>query len=290
MIDENLIFIILITVFIIFIITKQPKLIGISLLILIIYCIYKRNFTNPLDFTTYIKNKIIETFETCSSTNMAYCNNTNANSNNMSFLPDIIRGAIPLLNDNTNDNTNDLTKVKLKLEDYTIDKRIKIGIETFTIEEMIKDVPMLLDYKMYLDRLIKFVLYIKTDDNIQKDFLAKKLCQNISKVFYNAYNTVNNKKYPINTYTELLYSQMQFNESLNIFTFLGLNEFDNNKIIEFQKEFKNMNNKLNEYVIEKVNDITLNDYDITTSFLPRNGEPLGISTSDIYMDNNYADL
>jgi hypothetical protein len=39
-----------------------------------------------------------------------------------------------------------------------------------------------------------------------------------------------------------------------------------------------MNKNLNEFVIEKVNDITPNDYDITTSFLPRPGEPLGISS------------
>ena len=75
---------------------------------------------------------------------------------------------------------------------------------------------------------------------------------------------------------------MQFIESLNILKFLGLNESDDNKIREFGKEFNTMNKKLNEFVIEKVNDITPNDYDITTSFLPRPGEPHGVySTSSI---------
>ena len=285
MINENVLFILLITIFIIFIVNKYPKIILIIGFTVIFYWVYIQNFTNPKEFLLYVKNKAIETFETCSNSNMAYCD-SDGNKSNMTFLPDIMRSAIA----NNNDNINDNTKIKLKLEDYTIDKRVKIGNEAITIEAMIKAVPILLDYKMYLDRLIKFVINIKTDDNIQKDFLAKKLCNNMTKVFYNAYNTVNNKVYPINTYNDLLYSQLQFNESLNIYTFLGLNEFDNHKLLEFQKEFKGMNDKLNEYVVEKVNDITPNDYDISTSFLPRKGEPVGVHSNDIDMNSNYTDL
>jgi len=211
---------------------------------------------------------------------MAYCDN-DGNKSNMTFLPSIVRSALPN-NNNVTNNINDPNDITLKLEDYTIDKRVKFGNEEITIDVMISEVPLLLDYKMYLDTLIKFLLNIKTDDNIQKDFLAKKLCSNMTRVFYNAYNTVTNKVYPINTYNDLLYSQMQFIESLNILTFLGLNESDDNKIREFGKEFNTMDKKLNEFVIEKVNDITPNDYDITTSFLPRPGEPIGInSTSSI---------
>ena len=283
MIDENVLFIILFSIVIIFIFNKYPRIVLTIILTIIIYLLYIRNFTNPKEFLLYIKNKAIETFETCSTSNMAYCD-SDGNKSNMTFLPDIMRSAM------SNDNINENTKIKLKLEDYTLDKRVKIGNEDISIEDMIKSVPILLDYKMYLDRLIKFVINIKTDDNIQKDFLAKKLCNNMTKVFYNAYNTVNNKVYPINTYNDLLYSQLQFNESLNIYTFLGLNEYDNHKLLEFQKEFKDMNDKLNEFVVEKVNDITPNDYDITTSFLPRKGEPIGITSNDIDMNSNYADL
>ena len=282
MIDENLVFIILITVFIIFIINKQPKLIGTILLIIIFYCIYKQYFTNPHEFALFIKNKVKETFEPCSISNTGYCN-SDGSSSNMTFLPDILRSAIP----NNSNNINDISKVKLKLEDYTIDKRVKLGNEQITIDEIIRDVPQLLDYKIYLETVIKFVLNIKTDDTIQKDFLAKKIRYNMTKIFYNAYNTVNNKTYPINTYNDLIYSQLEFNESLNIFIFLGLNEYDNNKIIEFQKEFKNMNVKLNEYIVERVNDITPSDYDITTSFLPRQGDPVCISNNNIDIYSNY---
>ena len=275
MIDENLVFVILVTVFVIFIINKQPKLVATFFLIMIIYYLYKRNFTNPREFTTFIQNKVKEAFEPCSVSNMGYCDSeTNSRFGDTTFLPDIMRSAPP------NNSINNLNNVKIKLEDYTIDKRLNVGKEAISIDEMISSVTLLLDYKLYLETLIKFVLSIKTDDTIQKDFLAKKLQNNMTKVFYNAYNTVNNKTYPINTYNELVYSQLQFNETLNIFTFLGLNEVVNNKLLKFQKEFNTMNEKLNEYIIEKVNDIMPNDYDITTSFLPRKGEPMGVSTID----------
>ena len=274
MIDENLVFIILVTVFIIFIVNKQPKLIATICLVLIVYILYKRNFTNPREFTTFIQNKVKEAFEPCSVSNTAYCDSdTNSSFGDTTFLPDIMKSA-------SSNNINNINNVKIKLEDYTIDKRLKLGKEAISIDEMISAVPLLLDYKMYLETLIKFVLSIKTDDTIQKDFLAKKLQNNMTKVFYNAYNTVMNKTYPINTYNDLVYSQLQFNQTLNIFTFLGLNEFEDNKLLEFQKQFNTMNDKLNEYVIEKVNDITPQDYDITTSFLPRKGEPMGVSTLD----------
>ena len=51
-----------------------------------------------------------------------------------------------------------------------------------------------------------------------------------------------------------------------------------------------MNDKLNEYVIQKVNNIVPNDYNITTSFLPRKGEPIGVSELDNNMGLSYMDL
>jgi len=106
----------------------------------------------------------------------------------------------------------------------------------------------------------------------------------MTKVFYNAYNTVNDNKYPINTYNELLYSQRNFDDTLNIFVFLGMNDKDNKDLLKLQKEFKDLNNKLNEFIIEKVNDIMTNDYDITTSFLPQKDEPQGINIFDNYVN------
>ena len=108
-------------------------------------------------------------------------------------------------------------------------------------------------------------------------------------IFYNAYNTVNEKSYPINTYNDLLYSEREFDDTLNIFVFLGMNESDSYTLSLLQKEFKSLNDKLNEFVIEKVNDILPNDYDITTSFLPTKDEPSAISPLDYYisLDKSY---
>jgi hypothetical protein len=281
-IDENLIFVALIIIFVIFLVNKQPKLIALIVFIILFYYIYKSRFTNPREFIEFIKHKFTEGFEPCSMMNPAYCGG-DYGSSNMTFLPDSIRSA-PI-----NNNINNLVNVSLKAADYQIDKRMKVGVRDITIDEMIASVPPLLDYKMYLEKIVKFVLNVKSDDPIQKEFLAKKLRHKMTMIFYNAYNTVNEKSYPINTYNDLLYAEREFNDTLNIFIFLGMNESDSYTLSLLQKEFKDLNNKLNEFVIEKVNDILPNDYDITTSFLPKKDEPEGISTMDYYisLDKSY---
>ena len=220
MIDENLIFVSLITIFIVFIVYKQPYLVSIIALIAIFYCLYKSRFTNPKEFFSYIKNKAYETFEPCTSGNLAYCGSESTNSN-MTFLPDIMRSS-PV--DKQLNKINNMDKVQLKPEDYQIDRRLKFGIATITVDEIIAVVPPLIDYKIYLEKVIKYIIGIQTDDIIQQDFLAKKICNKMTKLFYNAYNTINDKIYPINTYNELLYSEREFNDTLNIFELKFLKE------------------------------------------------------------------
>jgi hypothetical protein len=119
---------------------------------------------------------------------------------------------------------------------------------------------------------------LKTDDPIQKDFLAKKLRHNMTKIFYNAYNTVNDKIYPIQSYNELLLAEREFDDTINIFVFLGLEELDNYNLAELQKEFQKLNKKLNQFTIDKVNQVSPNDYNIYYSKLPETYEPQGLST------------
>jgi hypothetical protein len=277
MIDENLIFITLVIVFFIFFVNKYQKLVGTLIIIIIVYIIYKKNFTNPRDFINYMKTTITEGFEPCSFNNQVYCG-TDYNKSNMTLLPDYIRGAIP---------SNDIKTFEIRPEDYQIDKRTKMGLKDISVEEMISEIPALLDYKIYLEKIIKFVLTIKTDDPIQKDFLAKKLRHKMSLIIYNAYNTINEKVYPINTYNELIFSQRDFISVLDTFAFLGLTDYNMNKLKEFEKEFKLISDKVNSFVIEKVNNITPNDYNITTSFLPNIDEPLGINALETIGTYNY---
>jgi len=285
MIDENLLFIILITILSVFIINKQPKLIITIILICIIYYVYNIYFTNPKEFFTFIKRKMKEGFQPCSSSNNGYCGSTGSASNT-TFLPDIMRSGIP------SNAINNNTSVKLKIEDYIIDKRLKLGNEDITVENIIREVPLLINYKLYLETLIKFIINIKNDDSNQKDFLAKTLCHRMTKIFYNSYNTITNKNYSINIYNDLLYSQKEFNDTLNILNLLGLNDDDNNNkiILEFQKEFKTMNSNLNKYIVEKVNDITPKEYTITTSFLPKQGEPMGVNSLNDDEYSSYMDI
>ena len=63
-----------------------------------------------------------------------------------------------------------------------------------------------------------------------------------------------------------------------------------NDLVVIMNTFKNMNEKLNDYIIEKVNDIKSNDYDITTSFLPQKNEPQGVTYLDNNEYSNYMDL
>jgi hypothetical protein len=271
MIDENILFVALITIFAVFIIHKQPYLVGIIGLITVVYYFYKGRFTNPKEFFSFIINKYKESFESCNTDNLAYCTINDLSNKSMSFLPTALRSSEPHNN-------------ALKLEDYQIDKRLDFGQTPIALNDIIAAVPPIIDYKIYLDKVIKFTLSINTDDPIQKDFLARKLCNKMSKIVYNAYNTINNKEYPINNYTELLYAEREFNDTLNIFVFLAMNNNDTNTLADLQKEFKQLNDKLNEFVIQKVNDIMPNDYDITTSFLPQKDEPVGISSFDNYIN------
>ena len=275
MIDENLIFVSLLTIFIVFIVYKQPALIGIIILIIIFYYFYKSRFTNPKDFFSFITNNFKETFEPCSASsgNLAYCGN-DLSISNQSFLPNNMRSLDPNISDS----------LQLKLEDYKIDKRINFGKYDILFNDIVKAVPPIINHKIYLDKIIKFTLGINTDDNIQKDFLASKLCNKMTKIVYTSYNTITTKDYPINIYNDLLYAQREFNDTLNIFVFLGMNDKDSKKLEEYQLEFKDLNDKLNEFVTEKVNNLSPNDYNITTSFLPQKDEPKGISIFDNYIN------
>jgi len=270
--DENIIFIALIVILAVFITQKYPRLVAVSILIILAYVIFKSRFTNPRDFLNYLSSRITETFEACNMNNQSYCGSDVGS--NMTILPDFLRTA-PV----GNNSINDMSKITLKPEDYQIDKRLKMGVRQITLDDIIKAVPSLLDYKYYLEKVIKFTLQIKTDDVIQKDFLARKLRFKMTHIFYDAYNTITDKSYPIQTYNKLLYSEREFDDTLNIFVFLGMNDDDNYKLSLLQKEFKELNKKLNQFVIDKVNDLSPNDYDITSSGLPQIDEPLGI---DLY--------
>jgi hypothetical protein len=272
--DENIIFITLIVILLVFIIQKYPRLIAIIILIILAYMTFKSRFTNPRDLINYLSNKLVETFEPCSINNQSYCGDSVGS--NMTILPDFLRTA-PI------NSINNVKTIRLKPEDYQIDKRGKIGVKQITIDDIIKIIPLLLDYKIYFEKLIKFILEIQTNDIIQKDFLARKLSFKMTHIFYDAYNIIIDKSYQLQSYNKLLYSEKEFDSTLNIFIFLGMNDIDKHKLSILQKEFKELNKNLNQFIIDKINNISPNDYYITTSRLPQIDEPEGI---DLYSLTN----
>lgn len=265
--DESLIFIILVVVFLLFIVQKHPKLVAVMVIVYLVYLFYKSRFANPREMLEYMRNKVMEPFEPCSINNMAYCGNETGS--NMTILPDILRtGPIG------SNSINREGMVKLTAEDYKIDRRMKFGVREITLDEIFAAVPILLDYKSFLERVVKYTIGINTDDPMQKDFLARKLRFKMTAIFYNAYNTVTDREYPIQTFNELLLAEREFNDTLDIFIFLGMDNDDTAKLYELQGEFKGLNERLNEYVREKVNSLDANDYTITTSRLPGKDEPI----------------
>ena len=274
--DESLLFIILVIVFLLFIIQKYPRIVVVVILVYVGYMLYRARFTTPREMLEYFRNKVMEPFEPCSINNMGYCGNETGS--NMTILPDILRSG-PV----GNNTINKPGKVGLNWEDYRIDRRLKYGVREITLDEIFQVVPILQDYKLFLERVIKYTLAIKTDDPIQKDYLARKLRYKMTAIFYNSYNTVSDREYPIQTFNELVLAEREFADTMNIFIFLGLDEVDNAKLLDLLAEFKTMNVKLNEFVRQKVNEIDANDYNITTSRIPEGNEPLAANIGlDMY--------
>ena len=270
MLDENLVFITLVIVFLIFIIRKQPELIAILVLVYLAYRFYRARFTNPREFITWLQSRATEAFTAnpCTNDNQVYCGeDTNSD---MTFFPSYMRGMAAASN-----SINQSSGVNLKVEDYQLDKRLKmrLGNKDISLETMINAIPILLDYKLFLEKVIKFTLSIKTDDPIQRNFLARKLQVKMSRIFFNAYNTVVEKIYPMQSYNELLLAERQFDDTLNIFIFLGLDDTTNYTLAELQKEFADLNKKLNEFIGAKVNEVAPEDYTMFYNKIPETYEP-----------------
>ena len=271
--DTNIIFVALIIIFLIFIIQTYTRIVIISVLICIGYVIFKSRFINPRSLILYFTNKITEIFKLSNTTDSEGNNSNNGNNGNYELECSNINNIIQNKKSNSNSNNIIHKTIVLKCDDYYLDKKHKIY--GATIDEIILQIPVLLDYKLYFENIIKFTLNFKTDVNdlTQKDFIAKTLRDKMSVIFHYAYNTFTNTKYPIQNYNELLIAENEFNDTLNTFVFLDLNENDNNNLNNLKKKFLELNNNLNQFIINKVNDIKLTDYNITTSILPQIYEP-----------------
>jgi hypothetical protein len=247
-------------------------LIAIIILVYLAYSVYRTRFANPRDFITWFQHKANEAFTSnpCTYDNQAYCGDDTTS--DMTFLPSFMRGMAAASN-----SINQSDAINLKPEEFQIDKRMKLrlaGNKDISIETMIKEIPLLLDYKIYLEKIIRFTLGIKTDDPIQRNFLARKLQVKMTRIFYNAHNTVSERIYPMQSYNELLLAEREFDDTINIFVFLGLDETTNHALEELQKEFAELNKKLNTFVGAKVNEVSPGEFTMYYNKVPEPYEPL----------------
>ena len=289
--DKNFFFVVLIVILCIFLIQKYTRLIIISILIIIFYILFKSNFTNPKDFIYWFMN-IIKTFSNPGSRNFNNTSNTSNTSNTNNTNNKIIADIASYIDSNTNTNTNPNTNTNINpnhsasiLNNYYLSKSMIISIQNhdITINNIILKIPLLLDYKLYLDDVIQFTInYFSNASNsipsITYNDIAYAIKSKMVNIFKMAYITITDNTYASHSYTELLYAENEFNDALNMFDFLTLSSSIHtvNTIGMFKTRITDLNNKLNQYIIDKVNDIAITQsYNITTSILPQLNEPIG---------------
>ena len=299
--DKNVFFVVLIVILGIFLIQKYTRLITISILCIIFYMLFKSNFTNPQDFIYWIANIYNNIYNNTSRSINSYSSNSNSsNSNNSSNSSNSISNS----NSNSNNiieniksyiNPNSNSNIKLddsNLNNYYLSKSMIISIQNsdITINNIILKIPLLLEYKLYSDDVIQFIInYVSNASNagnsipsITYNDIAYAIKSKMVKIFKMAYITITDNTYASHSYNELLYAETEFNDALNMIDFLTLsrnttNTTNTTKTIGiFKTRITDLNNKLNQYIIDKVNDIAItHSYNITTSILPQLNEPIG---------------
>lgn len=263
--DKNILFIVVFVCFFVYIVQKNLRLVIFIVLICIGYIAFKNKYTNPKEFIIYCSDKIKDFFS--------------GNNNNDNYNSNYNKNKKYVLNNDTSSVYNNNTYIQpLQNDNYYLDKNtIIVACNTnITINDIILKIPVLLDYKLFLEKVIKFTLQLHciSHDSIQQDFIATQFYNKMLYIFHNAYNTIADTKYSIQTYNELRIAENNFNDTLNIFTFLSdMNENDTNKLTILQNNFLELNNKLNQFIIDSVNNISPENYNTTTSILPQLHEP-----------------
>lgn len=262
--NTNLLFIILLITIIIFI-AKQNIYLFLGILgVIIVYCWYIPRFTSPRDFLNKLTNNVTELFSPCSSNNPAYCESKNSD---WTFLPEIMRSGE--------------NKIKTESNDVFLANRLnpnsRLGTLTsnnVSMSSIMNNVQILTEFKVFLDKVTTFIINLPSDDKIQKEFLINKIQNKMAQVMLTANIAVTDMTLPQNNYNELLFAERDLESTLDIIGFLTQDYEINNKLKELQNEWSNLTLKLNKFIINKVNDISPEDYNILSGRLPDVNEPL----------------
>ena len=285
--DKHFFFVVLIVILCIFLIQKYTRLIIISILIIIFYMLFNYNFTSPRDFIYWITN-IIKTINNpnssggsggsgCSGSGHTSGGHTSGGHTSGGHTSG---GIIESINSYLSPDIKPNASI---LNNYYLSKTMIISIQEndITINDIILHIPLLLDYKLYLDDIIQFIInYFSNASNsipsITQNDIAYTIKSKMVNIFKMAYITITNNSYTSHSYNELLYAETEFTDALNMFDFLSLSTTNTYTIGIFKKRIIDLNNKLNQYIIDKVNNLAFTQsHNITTSILPQLNEPVG---------------
>ena len=280
--DKHFIFVVLIVILCIFLIQKYTRLIIISILIIIFYMLFNYNFTSPRDFIYWITNiiKTINNPNSSGGSSSGGSSSSGSSSSGHTSSGHTSGGIIESINSYLNPDIKPNASI---LNNYYLSKTMIISIQEndITINEIILHIPLLLDYKLYLDDIIQFIInYFSNASNsipsITQNDIAYTIKSKMVNIFKTAYITITNNSYTSHSYNELLYAETEFTDALNMFDFLSLSTTNTYTIGIFKKRIIDLNNKLNQYIIDKVNNLAFTQsHNITTSILPQLNEPVG---------------
>ena len=277
--DKHFFFVVLIVILCIFLIQKYTRLIIISILIIIFYMLFNYNFTSPRDFIYWITN-IIKTINNPNSSGGSGGSGSGHTSGGHTSGGHTSGGIIESINSYLNPDIKPNASI---LNNYYLSKTMIISIQEndITINDIILHIPLLLDYKLYLDDIIQFIInYFSNASNsipsITQNDIAYTIKSKMVNIFKMAYITITNNSYTSHSYNELLYAETEFTDALNMFDFLSLSTTNTYTIGIFKKRIIDLNNKLNQYIIDKVNNLAFTQsHNITTSILPQLNDPVG---------------
>ena len=269
--NQNLLFVIVLVLALAFIVQRNFYIVGILIAITLVYCWFSSKFANPREFIEALKQSGKELFSPCSISNPQYCEQGDSD---WTFLPQIFRSG----------ESKVISKTNEEALGYEANERLstnsRIGPFQVPISNILNSIPVLQEFKIYLDKITKFIGSIVTDDPFQREFLINKLQVKMGKIYFAANEVLTDPTLPENTYNELLFAEREFATNMNIVSFITLDEKINHDLVQLQREFTGLCRKLNTFIIDKVNYINPEDYNVLSGRLPNVDEPLAANSLD----------
>lgn len=265
--NQNLLFVIFLVLAIAFIIQRNIYATLIIIAVTITYAVFSKYFANPREFIEAMTKSGKELFSPCSISNPQYCEQADSN---WTFLPQIFRSGESKIKTDTNEKV-------LGIENgLTPDARI--GTYQVPISQIMTKIPILQEFKIYLDKVTKFLQSIVTDDQFQREFLINKLQNKMVAIFFSANQVLADPTLPENNYSVLLAAEREFATNFNIVSFITLDENVNRELVKLQGEFNDLCRKLNKFIVDNVNNINPEDYNILSGRLPSVDEPIAANS------------